>query len=441
VHRYRPAGAALRLLTDRSPELLIAGPAGTGKSRAMLEKLLIVLTARPEVKILLLRKTAVSLTSTTLATWRETVAAEMIHGRGCKWYGGSSERPAGYVFSNGSFLAVGGMDKPEKVMSSEYDIIAVDEATELIPTDWELASSRLRNGRLSYHQIVGACNPAGPNHWLKKRCDTGACALLTSRHEDNPRYYDDAGAQTTEGAQYLARLDRLTGVRRLRLAHGIWAAAEGVVYEDWDDAVHLVDPRPIPAEWRRVWAVDFGYTHPMVLQCWAVDPDGRALLYREFVRTQSLVEDFARWVLRTITGSTVPRQGTWTEPRPSRIVCDHDAEGRETLEKYLGLPCTPAHKAVSEGIQAVQARLVAAGDGRPRLTVARDALVDRDPRLDDARAPIGMAEEIGGYVWDTTGGGTLRETPTKILDDAMDCARYAIASLDLGGRNRIRYLE
>jgi len=38
-HRYAPRGAAKAIFSDRSPELLVAGPAGTGKSRAALEKL------------------------------------------------------------------------------------------------------------------------------------------------------------------------------------------------------------------------------------------------------------------------------------------------------------------------------------------------------------------------------------------------------------------
>jgi phage terminase large subunit len=35
---YQPRGAARALLLSRAPEVLAAGPAGTGKSRACLEK-------------------------------------------------------------------------------------------------------------------------------------------------------------------------------------------------------------------------------------------------------------------------------------------------------------------------------------------------------------------------------------------------------------------
>ena len=435
THEYTPRGAALALMTDKSPEVVCAGPAGTGKSHAGLMKLHLCLMAKPGAQALLVRKTAVSLTSTSLVTWRKTVAVEAIRAGICKWYGGSSEEAAGYRYSNGSKLLVGGMDKPEKIMSSEYDLIAADEGTELTLDDWEMMGTRARNGVLSYQQLLLLCNPNRPTHWVKQRCDTGTARMLVSRHEDNPRYYTQDGNLTDEGVSYMARLDALSGVRYLRLRKGIWAAAEGLVYDEFDENVHLIDSFPIPHDWPRLWSVDFGYTHPMVIQCWARDPDGRMILYREFVRTQTLVEDFARWVLKTVTKAS----GDWIEPRPQRIICDHDAEGRAVLEKYLALPTSAAHKAVTEGIQAVQGRLKPAGDGKPRLLIMRGALVKRDQAMDDAKRPQGFAEEVTGYVWaqDTKG---LKEVPVKDMDDSADCARYAIADQDLGLKPRVRWI-
>lgn len=52
----------------REEELLISGPAGTGKSRACLEKILMVCLMTPNTRALLLRKTLRSLGSTALVT-------------------------------------------------------------------------------------------------------------------------------------------------------------------------------------------------------------------------------------------------------------------------------------------------------------------------------------------------------------------------------------
>jgi phage terminase large subunit len=250
--------------------------------------------------------------------------------------------------------------------------------------------------------------------------------------------YGTDGEPTVEGGEYIAKLERLTGPRKLRLRHGIWAAAEGLVYDGFDPAVHVIDGWPSkddslspvpPKEWQRFWSVDFGYTNPFVLQCWAVDPDGRLHLYRELYRTHRLVEDHAKNALGLAqyrTTSAWGEKGAWKEPRPTRVICDHDAEGRATLARELGMPTTAARKTVTDGVQAVAARLEPAGDGRPRLFIYRKARVDLDQDLADAKKPTCTLEEMAGYVWD---GSTDRpkETPLKIDDHGADALRYMVA--------------
>ncbi len=132
--------------------------------------------------------------------------------------------------------------------------------------------------------------------------------------------------------------------------------------DDYDPALHLLQkPKDPPKEWPRYWVVDFGYTNPFVCQWWVEDPDGRLLMYRELYHTKRTVDEHAKRMLRAVT----KLDGTWKEPRPRAIICDHDAEGRAVLERELGMGTTAAHKAVTEGIQAVQARMRKAGDGRP----------------------------------------------------------------------------
>lgn len=500
VHEYAPRGTALRVLLFRGGELLVSGPAGTGKSRACLEKVLGVALANRGAKLLVVRKTGVSLTSTTLVTWREHVAKEALDAGLCEYYGGSQSEPAQYRFGNGSSVVIGGLDKPTKIMSSEYDVIYVGEATELHINDWEALTTRLRNHVVSFQQLIADCNPDMPTHWLKQRVEEGRTSILYSSHWENPRLYDPAPAEampegqaddadpasdpagevihrdgaaytpTERGREYLAKLRNLTGVRRLRLHDGVWAAAEGLVYDNWNPALHMLTPdqagklfkthpaKPIPAGWPRYWVVDFGYTNPFCAQWWAQDPDGRLVLYREIYRTQRLVEDHARHMLRLSTvrdytnrptaraaravddelAETDPREALargilrWREPVPTAVICDHDAEDRATLTKYLGLGTTAAKKEVTRGIQAVEARLKPAGDGRPRLYLMTNALVELDQGLKDVGKPTCTADEFGGYVWpDTRPGRSPDEHPVKENDHGMDDVRYLVAHRDL----------
>jgi PBSX family phage terminase large subunit len=424
-------GEALNALSNRASEILLCGAAGTGKSYALLWKAHLLCMSNPGARGLMVRKTHRSLAATGLVTFREHVATEAIAAGICRWYGGSGEKPAQYIYSNGAVLLVGGLDNPEKLMSLEIDFAYVQEATELTPEDWEKLSTRLRNGKVSFQQIMADANPQQPSHWLKKRCDEGKTHMLHSRHEDNPRLYDEQQEITPYGQAYMARLDALSGVRKERLRYGRWAAADGIIYGDWKPEVHLVDGRALPASWRRIWSVDFGFTHPFVWQMWAIDPDGRMWLEKEIYRTQTLVEDHAKEILRVTKNS----------PRPSAVVCDHDAEDRATLERYLGMGTIAATKTVSDGIQAMAQRLRLAGDGKPRMFVLRDSLVSRDVELAETGRPLGFAQEIEGYVWEPDTKGVLaKDKPRKEEDDSMDASRYAVAYFDLKPRGSIRWL-
>lgn len=456
VHRYKPWGAAKTAFECRESEILVSGPAGTGKSRGLLEKLNMVALLNPGMRGLIVRKTLVSLGSTALVTWRKFVIPELLATGDVYFYGGGPEEPAGYRYKNKSFIAIGGMDKPTKIMSSEYDIVYAQEATELTITDWEAITTRLRNWVMPFQQIIADCNPDIPTHWLKARCDRGASLMIESRHEDNPLLFDECGQVTVQGKAYIDKLDNLTGVRFLRLRRGIWAAAEGLVYENFDPAVNMIDHFDIPKSWPRFWAIDFGYKNPFVCQFWAKDPDGRLYLYREIYMTERLVEDHVRTIKQRVSECTTCCKSTesthlcydcpkcdckWTEPQPSHIVADHDAEDRATFERHMGFSTKAAKKTVSDGVQAFDARLRVQPDGKPRLYFLRDAVFERDQSLEDRKLPCSSAEEIVGYVWDEGAGGKIKDAPKKEHDHGMDAGRYEVAEHDLNPEPGVRILR
>ena len=436
VHRYEPRGAARTLLAKRDDEVVLSGPAGTGKSRACLEKLNLAMLKYPKARALIVRKTATSLTNTALVTFDKQVVPEALKTGLVSWYGGSAREPAQYRYPNGSTVNVGGMDKATRVMSADYDLIYVQEATELSVADWEALTTRLRNGVMPYQQLISDCNPDAPTHWLKQRADSAKVTMLFSRHEDNPILFTEAGELTERGIAYIGRLDALTGVRYHRLRHGRWTAAEGAIY-DFDPAVHLVDKLPEGSQdWARYWSVDFGFTHPFVLQRWAQDPDGRLWLYAETYRTGLTLDQHVKNLMSELTDD----KGNWLEPKPQRIVADsEDPEGRVVLQRELGLPVQPAKKgpgSVNAGIQAVQRRLRVADDGKPRILFVRNAVHSRDAELVSASKPCCTVDEIPGYVWKD---GT-REEPVKDEDDGCDALRYLVSDRDLRGEARVRWV-
>jgi hypothetical protein len=470
LKRYEPRGAAKQVFAERGDEVLLVGPAGTGKTRADLEKLhaMALLNGQCPKRCalehehytrafrgLVVRQTLVSLSATAMVTYKEHVAKEAIEAGIVEFYGGSREEPAQYRYTNGSKIMLAGMDNPTKIMSGEFDVILVVEATELTITSWEKLKTRLRNGRLSFQQLLADCNPEQPTHWLKLRCDEGKTKMLYAAHTDNPRLFsladDGTYVPTTEGAAYLKILDGLTGVRKLRLQGGIWAAAEGVIFEHWDPNVHLSDRKRLPYDWRRIWCIDFGYVNPFVWQQWAIDGDGRAWLELEVYVSQMLVEDVWREKIMPLLYK-VGKNGEPTDelkyPRPEWVITDHDAEDRATFERHSGYRTIPALKDVSPGIQAMQARMKLRGDGTPGMYVLRTALQERDPNLAMKALPMGFVEEIPGYVWKakplvsaaSTQDKPTPDEPLKANDHAMDAGRYLFAQLDMRMSPRVRRL-
>ena len=442
-HRYQPFGTAVEAFRFKGPELLYAGPAGTGKSKCLLEKLHAMMLKYPGARGLIVRKTLASLGSTALVTYEEHVAKEHLANGEVKWFGGSPKEAACYKYKNGSVIVVGGMDKSMKIMSSEYDVCYAQEATELLEEDWEAITTRLRNGKIPYQQLIADANPNTPTHWLKVRADLGKVHHIRSRHEDNPILFNQnpdgtTGGLTEVGANYMSKLDALTGVRHMRLRKGIWCAAEGLVYEEFDPEIHIHKRIGVPPiSWTRYMTVDFGYTNPMVVQMWAEDEDGRLYLYRELYHTKTTVEDMVPQIKEMMNLKK--------EPRPRMIICDHDAEGRAVLEKHLGMSTKAAKKTVEDGIQAVKMRMVRSDtDGRPRIYLCMDAIVKKDPDLQDRKKPTSTLEEVVGYVWDRgtakaqADGKPPKELPVKEDDHGMDAMRYMIAERDLRNRPRIR---
>jgi PBSX family phage terminase large subunit len=402
---YGPRGAALSLFYCKDPEVLLDGPAGTGKSRAILEKAHLCMLKYAGARVLAVRKTRTSMTESVLVTYESKVLPV---GSSIK-EGPSRAMRQAYHYPNESELVIGGMDKADKIMSTEFDLILVFESTELTEDDLEKLTTRLRNGVMPYQQLLADCNPAGPKHWLNQRALRGSMTRLLSRHEDNP----------TVTETYLDRLRALTGARRLRLYEGKWAAQEGLVYDEWADA-NLISAMPAGWQsWRKMRAIDFGFTNPFVCLWIAIDPDERMYIYREIYKTQTLVEDHAVQIKRLSEGETY-----------EVTVADHDAEDRATLERH-GVRTVPADKSITPGIQAVQARIRPAGDGRPRLFILRDALVEADPTLIEAKRPYSTEQELGEYVWPKNQNGKAqKEVPVDEHNHGMDAKRYAVAYVD-----------
>lgn len=156
------------LFADTHRYLVLKGGGGSGKSIFAGRKVLERVTSEPGHRWLVCRKVA--------KTIRES-CFEQLKGQAYDFYAEHVDFiPRGkgsdmYIrFRNGSEILFAGLDDVEK-LKSIYDItgIWIEEASELLETDFNQLDIRLRTDFPHYLQIILSFNPISITHWLKKR--------------------------------------------------------------------------------------------------------------------------------------------------------------------------------------------------------------------------------------------------------------------------------
>jgi phage terminase large subunit len=400
---YKAYGGAKQLMYCQDKEVLIEGPAGTGKSRGSLEKANLCAMKYKGCRILFTRKTRRSMTESVLVTFEEKVLTENSPIKS----GAGREHRHSYKYSTGSEIICEGMENADRIMSTEYDLIFCFEGIEFSEDEIEKLTTRLRNGVIPFQQLIVDTNPGPPTHFLNQRANSGRMTRILSRHEDNP----------TVTKEYLNTLQNLTGARRARLYEGRWASQEGLVYE-FDPAVHMMDRFDIPVTWQRYRVIDFGYTNPFVCQWWAKNPDDELFMYREIYFSGRIVSEHAKQINELSKGE-----------RYVLTIADHDAEDRATLHAN-GIQTVAAIKDIDSGIQSVHARLKVKANGRPSLYLFHDTLVERDQKLVELKKPVCTREEFDSYAYHKSQDGkAIKEAPVKVDDHGQDCLRYLCKQL------------
>lgn len=378
------------------PIAIVAGPAGTGKTLGDLWKVHLCALKYPGMRGIILRKVQEDLTASALVTFQERVLGS--GNFNVRPYGGSKFTPASYQYPNGSAVLVGGLDKADKVMSREYDLACLIEATEFFEDDIEKLSTRMRWGVMPYQQIYGDCNPQGPGHWIHKWWKDGKLTMFNSTHKDNPVLWDADNQEWTEqGVAYMTRLDGLAGFRRDRLRDGKWTAAEGAVYPHFDRQTHVrktgkgTDEVDVEG-WGAIVGMDVGTRNPTAIYVVRYAGDRIHVereRYQRGMSSDSMVDAAV---------------DAFRESEASHVVIDPSAASliQSLLERDI--PVRKAKNDVQVGIARVTSVL-------PDLTV--------DPSC------VNMIEEFETYKY-PDGVRSTSDAPVKDHDHAMDALRYVV---------------
>lgn len=440
-------GAAACVCQCQDREILLEGRAGTGKSIGILNKRYRDAVEFAGSRHLFVRQTRESCTQSVLVTWEEKVLGPT---HPLVVNGPSRENREEYVFPNGSVVVVGGLDKPAKLFSTEWDTLYFNEAHEGTLEAWELFGRAMRNNRMPYQQRVADVNPNAPGHWLNKRaypCPDELRRVVTpadyrrlqryhreqpgarmrrfvSVHQDNPAYFDfETWQWTTLGLLFLSELRSMSGHTRERMLEGRWVAAEGTVYPEFSEAAHVHHPpfRP-PEDWPIYVGWDAGYDHPTAILWFAVAPNETVYVIDEIYQGGRSVADHCKNVHARNAGRTVRRY--YADPQHCFSQTAQAPKSIASQAKECGITLTPWPRT--------------GGNEESMVERVRERL--RQGRLKVFSTCVNTINEFQSWSYKRSAKGELMPGEDKFEDrnnDAMDVVKGVIATNPLHNVSRI----
>jgi len=307
------------------------------------------------------------------------------------------------TFKNGSEIYFIDLEDITKVMGMELGFAYVDEAREIKESVFLALIGRLRQKDMPL-QCLLSTNPDTPAHWLYK--------LFYENPDDEFQVVD---AKTNENTylpeSYLSTLDKVYhGIYKERFLSGKWVAFEGLVYNEFNPSVHVVDgfdfgDRQAYDFYR---AIDWGYTNPFVCLWIAVDRDNNFYVFDEIYIKNYLLPDLVRLVKER---HVIPYITTYADPSEPQNINYFASQG---------LPVEPAYNRVMPGIQLVKEHFA--------INTETD-----EPKIYIGRNCKNLIRELQLYRWhESKEGKHEKEEPVKLDDHACDALRYFIASFKRG---------
>jgi len=231
------------------------GARGGGKSWALRRKLIALCLHYPGISCLLVRRSLAELKSNHLTAILRELDGFVKYNEG--------ERSI--EFPNGSRICLGYCSSRRDALryqGQEYDIIAIDEATQLTEYHFSVFKACLRGVNDFPKRIYLTCNPGGIGHAWVKRLFIDRLFHDGERPEDYlfipARVYDNR-ALTESFPEYVTQLESLPDRLKMAWLEGRWDVFEGQFFPEFDREVHVCSPSELPKRAKRFIAFDYGF--------------------------------------------------------------------------------------------------------------------------------------------------------------------------------------
>lgn len=307
-------------LEDRHKYICFGGARGGGKSWAVRVKAILLSLNYPGITCCIIRKTYPELRENHIKQLRQMLRCDQ-DSRIARYNDGEKK----ITFPNGSTILFRYLENEAdegRFQGTEIDVLFLDEATQHPESRWDILKACIRGVNRFPKRIYLTCNPGGEGHgWVKR-------IFIDRRFKDTekPEEYTfiqslvtDNRALMAEQPEYLDQLMALPPKRREAWLYGRWDIFEGQFFEDFrpePDMVlaeeagctltkeellhsrrwtHVIEPFPIPAQWKIYRSFDWGYAKPFSCGWWAVDFDGVAYRILELYGCTETPNEGVKW--------------------------------------------------------------------------------------------------------------------------------------------------
>ena len=297
-----------------SKYIAYGGARGGGKSWALRRKLVLLCLEYKGISVLLIRRTYAELRDNHIRVLQSELKSL------CKY----TDSRKTFEFPNGSRIRLGYLDNESDVLQyqgQEYDVIAIDEATQLTEYQFHTLKGCLRGTNDFPKRMYLTCNPGGVGHGWVKRLFIDRVYREGEKADDycfiQALVYDN-DILLKKDPDYLDRLKSLPSSLKNAWLCGDWQQFEGQFFNEFDENIHTVEKYELPANAKKYCAIDYGLDMLAAVFV-AVDEKGKAVVYDEIHKENLIVSEAAKLIREKNDGvcSVIAPSDLWSRQKDS----------------------------------------------------------------------------------------------------------------------------
>lgn len=360
-----PSPRQQEFFASRARFTAYGGARGGGKSWALRRKLVAMCLRYPGLHALLVRRSIGELRANHVFPFLREYGALITYSAGnmTLTFANGSRIDLGYCADDGDAL---------RYQGQEYDVIAIDEATQLGEYHFSVFKACLRGTRPVPRRMYLTCNPGGVGHaWVKR-----LFVDRKFRRGENPEDYAFIPASVYDNEtllrsdpDYVRSLESLPERLRDAWLYGRWDVFEGQFFPEFDTAVHVCSEGDIPADCQYFAALDYGFDMLAALLV-GVSAEGRWYVVREFCAPNLTLTEAAAKVSALCRG--VDAEFAVASPDLWNRRQDSGRSGFELMQAISGMPpMLPADHRRIPGWRVLHEYLAHTDETPPRLQICR----------------------------------------------------------------------